>query len=111
MNTTYAHILLDALQELNEELPELIDSSNLETLVWRVYAAQGRTERHHLQVRILLQEQAALQASVDGTHLRLLTKESAVALNALGQELRLWVRCPTWIAIRVLYVEAGKIEY
>ena len=75
-----------------------------------MYATQRRAERHHLEVWILLEEQATLQASVDSTHLRLGAEELAVALNALGEELRLWVRRPAWVAVRVLNVEASEIS-
>jgi hypothetical protein len=73
-------MLLDNLEQLYEQLPELIYGSNLEALGGRVYATQGRTERYHLQVGILLEEETTLQACVDSAYLRLCGKEAAVAL-------------------------------
>jgi hypothetical protein len=73
-------MLLNDLQEFNEQLPELVHCSNLQTLGGRVYATQGRAKRYHLEVRILLKEETALQACMDSTDLRLCIEQTTVAL-------------------------------
>ena len=66
-------LIYDA-QKLNEQLPELIDGRNFKTLVGRVYATQRGTERHHLQVGVLLEEESALQTCMYGAYLGLCGK-------------------------------------
>ena len=80
-------MLVDNLEQLYEQLPELIYRSNLEALGGRVYATQGRTERYHFQVGVLLEEETTLQARVDSTHLGLCTKEATIALYGCLEQL------------------------
>ena len=51
--------------------------------------AQRRTERNHLQMRIFLEEQAALQTGMDRTHLGLHTEKFLIAGNRDFQQFRL----------------------
>lgn len=54
-------------------------------------AAQRRTERNHLQMRIFLEEQAALQTGMDRTHLGLHTEKFLIAGNRDFQQFRLGI--------------------
>ena len=75
-------LLLENLEKLYQQLPELINGRDLQTLVGRVYATERRTKRNHLQVGVLLQEQTTLQTCVDSAHLRLGSEQLTVALYA-----------------------------
>ena len=85
-------------------LPEQLDRWNEHTLIRRVHTSQGRTKRNHVQVRIFLQEQAALQTCMDGLHLGILAKQAFVTLNGNLQNLRVGVGLPARIAIAMTHL-------
>ena len=59
---------------------ELIQGSQFQLFSRGVNAAEGGAEGDHVQVRELLQEEAALQTGVDGLNLRLVAEELHVGL-------------------------------
>ena len=59
---------------------------------------------------ILLEEESALQTSVDGTHLHLLTEESLISRLGALEQCRVRVWCPTRIAIRVNNLTTSRYE-
>ena len=57
---------------------ELVQGSQFQLFSRGVDAAEGGAEGNHVQVRELLQEEAAFQAGVNGFHLRLMAEELLV---------------------------------
>ena len=84
-----------------EVFPELIHRGNLQALVGRVDTTQGGTKRHHLQLGVFLQEEATLQACVNGPHNGLFIKEFLVGIHTHFQQFAVWVGSPTGAAVAV----------
>lgn len=78
--------LFYSLEHIEQQSPELIYSSYLESLVRRVNASQGWAKRDHLEVWILLKEESTLKARVYSANLRLYAKQRVVALQCRGQQ-------------------------
>ena len=73
-------------------------------------AAKGRTEGNHVQIRELLQEQAAFETGVDGLHLRLGVEELSVGVHGDLQDAGVQIGLPARILAVVLRVEGAQEE-
>ena len=74
-------------------------------------AAQRRTERNHLQMRIFLEEQAALQSGMDRTHLGLHTEKFLIAGNRDFQQFGLGIGRPAGIPLRMRHLGTRQSEH
>ena len=101
---------LQTCEHVAEQAPELVDGRYLQALVGRVHATQSGTERHHFQIGIFFEEQAALQAGMNGPHLRLHVEQTAVALDSDFEQLRFGVGSPARVAVGVDDFGAGQCE-
>ena len=73
-----------------------------------MYRTQGRAKRDHIKVRILLQEESALQTCVYCPYNRLLVEESPVGGLCNLKDWRIGIRIPTRIFVVVGYGCSGK---
>ena len=62
-------------------IPEHVDSRDQQTFVGGMYTAHGRAERNHIQIRIGLQEQSALQPRMDRSHFRFLAEQTLITVD------------------------------
>ena len=73
-------------------------------------ATQRRTERDHVHVGILLREEAAFEAGVDSQHLRIFMEDVAVCFGQHTHRLRIRIRVPAGIAVRVHHIGTDHPE-
>lgn len=61
-------LLSQFFQNQCQVIPEFLDRRNVHLLIGRVYAAQRRSERNHVQLRILGQEQSTFETGMYGLY-------------------------------------------
>ena len=71
----------DVLQDVEEVVPNHLDGGDVQTLVRRVDTTQGGAEADHVEVRVALGEEAALQTGMDATNHRHLAEELLVGIH------------------------------
>ena len=60
---------------------------------------------------ILLEEESALKAGMDGTHLGLTAEQPEITLRRAAQQKRIRVWCPPGITVRMCDLGTGQTEY
>ena len=72
--------------------------------------AQGGAERHHVEVRVFLKEETALEAGMDCLDGRFDAVELFVGLACEVHDTAVEVGCPSGISVAVAYLCSGKAE-
>ena len=91
-------------------LPELIDSGDIKFLIGRVDTGHGWAEAYHIEVRILGEEESALEAGVDSLDGGLNAEEFFVGVSSDLHDGRLHVGSPTGIAVAMRHLGTGELE-
>ena len=89
----------DSVEDSHKVAPDHVHCRYVQTLVRAMHTAQSGTERHHVEARIFLAEQTALQTSMDATHDGFLAKQLDVCLSRNAQEFALRIHRPARITL------------
>ena len=98
------------LQSLFQQFPERSHGRNEATLGCCVRTAQCRTERHHIEVRILAEDDRTLQSGVVNLYNSVFTVQLLIHLKHQVQNLTIWVRVPSTVASCGLNLHSCHIE-
>ena len=64
--------------DILEQQDEAVQAGQVQSLARSVDSAEGGAEGYHVQMRVFVQEESALQSGVDGPHYGILAEEAAV---------------------------------
>lgn len=104
------YTLVDILQYGEQEVPNLLYCRDVQALVGGVDVAERRTEANHVEVRVLLREQTALQSGVDALDNRVLTEELVIFLYGNLHQFRVRIHLPCRISVGLGDLGSGELE-
>ena len=83
---------------------------DLDALSGRMDVTQRGAEGDHIEVGIDVEDQAALQTSVDRLDRCFLAEELAIGIRRSLEDSRLGVRLPAWVGVGEGYLSAAELE-